>query len=130
VEVELKEEEMATNPLWTILVTPGGPYVFSIQPAIDQLAPPLVQPLVDAMLAEDPNRDVVEATASATSTAGAVAVGVIVEAIEAFLDFPADWVDTPGWDVSVSPGDPHPTLMARRVNADVDALPPIPGLTP
>lgn len=119
---------MADNPLWTILATPDGPYVYYIQPAIDALAPPLIQPLVDEMLAEDPNRDVTEATASATSTASAVAVGIIVEAVEAFLNFPADWVDLAGWDASVGPGEPHPTMMARRVNADVNTLPPIPGL--
>lgn len=119
---------MADNPLWIILVTPDGPYVYYIQPAIDQLAPPLVQPLVDEMLAEDPGRNIAEVTASATSTAGAVAAGMIIEAVKASLNFPAGWVDLAGWDASIGPGEPHPSLMARRVNADVNTLPPIPGL--
>jgi hypothetical protein len=121
---------MPNNPMWTILQTPQGPYVYYIQPAIDQLAPPLVQPLVDEMMAEDPNRDLAEVTASATSTAGAVAVGVIVEAIEEFLGFPEGWLDMGGWDASVSPGEPHPSMMGRRQNADYTTLPPISGYTP
>jgi len=118
------------DPLWAILVTPDGPYLYQVQPAIDQLAPPLVQPLIDAMLAEDPNRNVTEATASATSTANAMALGTVLDALEASLSFPEDWVDTAGWDVSSSPGEPHPSLMARRVNQDTATLPPIPGYTP
>jgi hypothetical protein len=119
---------MPDNPLWAILVTPAGPYVYYIQPAVDQLAPPLIQPLVDEMMAEDPNRDLAEATASATSTAGAVAVGIIMEAIEESLGFPEGWLDLGGWDASVGPGEPHQKLMARRVNEDYNTLPPIPGL--
>jgi hypothetical protein len=119
-----------SDPLWAILVTPDGPYVYQVQPPIDQLAPPLVQPLVDAMLAENPDRDVAEATASARSTADAMALGTVLGILELSLSFPEDWVDAAGWDVSVGPGEPHPSLMARRVNADTTALPPIPGYTP
>ena len=41
-----------------------------------------------------------------------------VDAILALLSYPADWFNTDGWDLSLSPGTPHPSLLAQATVHD------------
>lgn len=52
-------------------------------------------------------------TSGPDADAAATALGALVETYKVELGVPADHVDNPDWDLSLSMGMPHPTLLAR-----------------
>lgn len=102
--------------LWHIAETPGGIHLHHLDPiALAQRA--------DALRADDPDLS--------EDAAMAEAVGDAARAIQAWLGFAprGRWLGRPGWRSSISPGDPHPKLLAAAtVHDDLPALPPLPPL--
>lgn len=62
-------------------------------------------------LAAHPNTDDGQPTSPQMATAEAA--GAYAQAIRDALGFPTDWFHAEGWTSALSPGTPHPKLMAR-----------------
>lgn len=93
-----------------IAQTPDGYYVHRLDPL-------KIGARADALRRADPELSPDEAYTEAQ--------GEYVEAIRAMLGFPprARWFTRNGWASSLSTGDPHPSMLAAKRNADIDTLP-------
>lgn len=84
---------------WHLAQTPDGPHAH-------QLDPIALQAWARAEMDLDPQLD--------EQTAMAEAQGFAADQIRAALGFPRNgrWYSRPGWDSSVSQGEPHPNFLA------------------
>jgi hypothetical protein len=97
--------------------TPEGYYVHRLDPI-------KVDARADALRKADPDLPEDKAVSEA--------IGEYVEAIRDGLGFAprGRWLDRPGWASHISPGEPHPEMMATQLNPNIDDLPqlgPVPG---
>ena len=90
--------------------TPTGFYVHRLDPL-------KVVERVEALRKGDPQLSEVDAVAEVQ--------GEYAEAIRASLGFAprGRWQQRDGWQSVLSPGTPHPSIMERQLNKDIDALP-------
>lgn len=102
---------MSSMQTWYhIARTPNGFYVHRLNPieVLDRAG---------QLRQEDPELSEPEAIAEVH--------GEIAEQIRTALGFPVKgrWFNREGWDSSLSVGEPHPTMMEKKLNDDIDILP-------